>query len=46
MTIYVDIVLAENVIMNCIILIATAVILKIKIKICKNQEYNRININK
>lgn len=32
MTIYVDIVLAENVIMNCIILIATAVILKIKIK--------------
>lgn len=32
MTIYVDIVFAENVIMNCIILIATAVILKIKIK--------------
>lgn len=32
MTIYVDLVLVENVIINCIILIATAVVLKLKIK--------------
>ena len=32
MTIYIDIVLLENIIMNCIILFATSIILKIKIK--------------
>lgn len=32
MTIYIDIVLAENIIMNCIILFATAMVLKLKVK--------------
>ena len=32
MTIYIDIVLVENIIMNYIILFATAIVLKIKIK--------------